>query len=269
MSNTRKNPIYGNCSVLAPDGKLMFRCLDRRAKWYLKKNLAVVISDNPLVVQLTFQPKGNGEPLEILKIERYNRCVVCGETDLGVLTRHHLVPIEYRQYFPESKKRHNSILVVSICQKCHQHYEHHYAQPLKKELTAKHGLPISGGIYAMKWKLSRMLNALKEHSREIPEDRKEIMRKNILSMLVSFGINEVTLSSDEEINSLCKMVDSLQISEDETHGKLLVSKYPVLEDFERLWVDHFIQFMKPQYMGEYMNDFSGLLDVFNGSGKRA
>ena len=243
----------------------MFRCLDRRAQWYLKRNLAVIIKDTTLTSQLTFQPKGDGEPLEILKVERYNRCVVCGDTNLEFLTRHHLVPIEYRQYFPESKKRHNSVLVVSVCIICHRNYENLYAQPFKKELAIKHGIPISGGIYAMKTRLERKLAALTDYSSNIPEERKMAIRSKIQSLLPIFGIEGVNLSSQEETEKLRKRVEEIQVSENETHGKLLISKYPVLEEFEKLWVNHFIQIMKPQFLAEYMNDFESLLNVVSGN----
>jgi len=250
----------------------MFRCLERRAQWYLKRNLAIIVKDNPLTIQLTFQPKGDGESLEILKVERHNRCVVCGETKLEVLTRHHLVPIEYRQYFPESKKRHNSILVVSVCMHCHRDYEVQHAQHFKKELAIQHGLPASGGMYKMKMKLSKKLSALADFSNSIPEDRKNAIRAKIqflLPIFPVFGIKNIDLSSQEEIEKLRKHVDELQISDDETHGKLLVSKYPVLEDFEKLWVTHFIRVMKPRYLAEYMNDFEAVLNIVSGNGIRA
>ena len=135
MGQERKGPIYGNSQVFSPDGELMFRCLEKRAKWYLERDLATIINDNPLSIKLNFIPKGKGESIDILKTERKNKCVVCGIEDLNILTRHHLVPFIYRQHFPDIRKKHSCVFVVPVCVDCHYKYENDYAILLKKELA--------------------------------------------------------------------------------------------------------------------------------------
>ena len=53
---TKDRKIYGNCQVLSPEGHLMFRCESKKANWYLKRDLADIITDEPLVIKLKFQP---------------------------------------------------------------------------------------------------------------------------------------------------------------------------------------------------------------------
>jgi len=124
----------------------MFRCLEKRANWYLKRNLATVISNDPLSIKLTFTPKGKGESMDVLKLERKNKCVVCGTEDLDVLTKHHLVPFVYRQHFPEKRKAHSSLFVVPICRDCHYQYENEHADLLKKVLSEAYSAPFNGNF---------------------------------------------------------------------------------------------------------------------------
>lgn len=57
---TLKTPQYENCQVMNPEGRLMFRTHNRKGIWYLDRNLAKKLSDDPLIIQLTFAPKGIG-----------------------------------------------------------------------------------------------------------------------------------------------------------------------------------------------------------------
>ena len=90
----RTTKLYGNCKVYSPDNQLMFRCLEKKIKWYLDRGLAELIEESPLSIRLKFEPKGKGERIDKLKVERNNICVVCGVTDLSILTKHHIVPYQ-------------------------------------------------------------------------------------------------------------------------------------------------------------------------------
>ena len=114
MDANRKTLIYGNCKILAPDGKLMCRCLEKRVNWYLNRHLAQIVDNDPLTIQLNFKPSGNGSTHQDLKTIRENICVVCGDNNLSHLTKHHTIPYEYRRYFPDELKSHNSIYVVPV-----------------------------------------------------------------------------------------------------------------------------------------------------------
>ena len=60
MKSKRNNIIYGNCRVLSPKGDLMFLSTKKRADWYLTRNLAKLVENDPPTIQLTFQPNGEG-----------------------------------------------------------------------------------------------------------------------------------------------------------------------------------------------------------------
>ena len=55
---------YDNCKVYHPNGKLMFYCSLKRLNWYLKNDLAEKLDDTS--IKLTFTPKGEGEPYDVV-----------------------------------------------------------------------------------------------------------------------------------------------------------------------------------------------------------
>ena len=53
-----KNLNAENWEVYHPDGTHMFTCGEKKATWYLERDLAKRTADGR--IQLTFEPKGNG-----------------------------------------------------------------------------------------------------------------------------------------------------------------------------------------------------------------
>ncbi len=97
-----KNLNTENWKVYHPSGRHMFTCGEKKANWYLDRNLAKLIGKKKIT--LTFSPKGNGfeDNEEFGRSIREARCVVSGIED--GLQRHHIVPYCYRTYFPERFK---------------------------------------------------------------------------------------------------------------------------------------------------------------------
>lgn len=127
MALTKKP--YDNCKALGVDGEIMFFCSKRKAESYLRKGLAVKISDEPYVFQLNFQTKGKGNPLTAPK---ENKCERCGTDEQ--LTRHHVVPYSLRKELEAKYKDHRSDEVVPLCRPCHDMYENE-ADLLKDEFN--------------------------------------------------------------------------------------------------------------------------------------
>jgi hypothetical protein len=110
--------IYENCQCLSLTDKHMFYCTKKKARSYLKKGLATLLSEEPFVFKLNFEPKGEGNPDQQ---PRENKCVVCGsENDL---TRHHVVPYALRKMLPAELKDHLSEDIVPLCEEHHREYE--------------------------------------------------------------------------------------------------------------------------------------------------
>lgn len=111
---------YENYSLFHPDGTLMCFCSAKRANWYFDRGLAE--QTGPKEFKLTFQPRGYGDP-NVLLGNRDNICVITGERDN--LTKHHVVPAQFRRLFPIAYKDKNSMDLLLLTREAHNDYERH------------------------------------------------------------------------------------------------------------------------------------------------
>jgi hypothetical protein len=256
--NIRSAVIYGNCQVLSPEGKLMFRCLEKRAKWYLERDLAIIISETPFVIQLTFQPKGQGVLDDNQKAERYNICVVCGADQLDLLTKHHIIPYEYRKHFPNEKKQHNSLFVVPICKKCHIKYEQHYASILKRKLAKECGIRknVKQDVSLMKT-VNTLLRAYDKNI-NIPVHKFENLKEKAFKLLLAKNVAEKFEQLDNP-TYLKEILDNIYKEHDahsDGYGKIIVECWKdKLDNFALMWVENFIESMKPKHTPQYLIDY--------------
>lgn len=97
---TRKEPLYQNCYLQAPDGETLCTCDRKKAEWYVNKGLAELVMDDPFTVKLHFEPSGraHGEVGQYYTQVKLNQCVVCGSGDKFI--KKNVVPREYRKCFP-------------------------------------------------------------------------------------------------------------------------------------------------------------------------
>lgn len=106
--NTLRRQMYDNIRMEAPDGELLCTCDRSKAEWYVQKNLATVVSEDPYSIRLTFEPAGRavGDVGKYYTIAKENRCVVCGKNESFI--RKNVVPRDYRKHFPMVMKDHSS-----------------------------------------------------------------------------------------------------------------------------------------------------------------
>lgn len=249
MQLNRTTPIYGNCQVFSPDGELMFRCLEKRARWYLNRNLAILLNEDPLSIKLNFLPKGNGQRQEELLVERENRCIVCGEDDLSSLTRHHLVPYEYRKFFPDAKKNHNSIYVVPICRECHSSYEHNHAIKLKEIYASRYFAPMNQVNSPLK-KAAKVVHCLLKNSQQLPLEKLHAMKQKAFELLTEMKLIKSLSEVDDQqtLQNIHVYLNAEMVSEKWHHGKIVLDKITDLESLEKEWVNNFMDTMQPKFM---------------------
>ncbi|KAJ2809129.1 hypothetical protein H4R20_000369 [Coemansia guatemalensis] len=136
----RKTTIYENYRVLDINGDLLFRTGQSRVNWYLSRDLARQIDSS--TIQLTFTNKGTGRRDEPFYLQDMpNKCVVCGVAEL--LTLHHVVPRQYRQFMEEAVKSHSSHDLLPLCVDCHDRYERHAVQ-FKQHISLCFDAPLEG-----------------------------------------------------------------------------------------------------------------------------
>ena len=252
----RTKQIYGNCKVFHPDGSLMFLALEKRARWYLDRDLAEIVDENPLSIKLKFIPRGKGamddkyddEARAYLIGQKKNICCVCGNENLEVLTKHHIVPHEYRKHFPLLMKSRSSHDIVSICVKDHMRYENQFANKLKREFEEMLGIESANIQRAGMSRIAKAHAFAKilmdpDKVLRIPDDKIEYFYSEIKEMFEGKTLQEVL---EIDIWSMSKAkIDAVSR---EVVEKL--DAHMTLEDFIITWRKHFVESMKPLHMPE-------------------
>ena len=209
--------------------------------------MATIVSEDPLTIQLTFEPKGRGQNGDAYSLgEKQNQCVVCGTNE--DLTRHHIVPYTYRKHFSDTIKSHNSHDVVPICTFHHSEYEENYAIELKRIFAERYDAPLeletkTNSDLSIVVKYAKVLN---DHWDTIPYKRKKQMITIIRNYHGYVGrLKHVILTY--------AYVD-LTKTKTESHGEKVVSRVTEenkLQWFVETWREHFLHSMNPQFMPEH------------------
>lgn len=240
----RTNVIYGNYLVQAPDGTMMFRCEKKKADWYLSRNLAELISENPFIIKLNFEPQGKGHIDDLYYLaKKENRCVVCGLDELSELTKHHIVPYEYRKNFPLDVKEHSSHDIVSICKLHHSEYEVKHANTLKKIFEGIHDAPLNITIFEKKTLVMySYANALFRHGDKMNKTRQT-------EMIAYIQMFQHDIVDSKLIEKLAKTNVKSTMNLGKRHGEIVYSQIKDnLQEFVETWRQNFTETMNPEFM---------------------
>jgi len=242
--NALKRQPYGNNRVLNHEGTLLFKCSYKKIKWYLDRNLAEIVSLEPMTIRLKFVPGGNGhvgDPYHLS--DKANICVVCGKED--DLSMHHIVPHCYRRHFPSDWKEHNSHDVLPLCSHCHTSYEKH-ATEFKRTLANAYDAPLSGEEFEEVRRIARAgayARAIYHYGDRIPDERQIEMLDQITALL---GTNDFSIESVKDF--IPEKPTSLKDWNLRTHGEIVAEKLDDLQNFVRTWRLHFVDIMEPRHM---------------------
>jgi len=219
---------YDNFKIYHPDGTLMCFCSNKKAKWYLKNDLAVL--ESPGNIRLTFMPKGYGDPEEIL-VGRRNCCVIGGDTEN--LTKHHVVPTQYRQHFDSSYKDKNSCDLVVLSRDEHDRYEeiaNDFKNILEKDFVDADFIDANDA-----WSEAKSIyNCIKNYYDKIPPSRQVYMISRLAGLKSKWGF------TDEDLNSRT-LTGNLE------RNKLIVTNIGIVNMIV-LWKLHFIKYGKPKFL---------------------
>ncbi|KAJ2614893.1 hypothetical protein H4S08_001495 [Coemansia sp. RSA 1365] len=133
-----------------------------------------------------------------------NNCVVCGITEL--LTMHHVVPRQYRQYMEEAVKSHSSHDLLPLCIDCHDRYERHAVQ-YKKHLSLCFAAPLEGLGWIERPDVGKGRRAasalLSQYVDKIPHERLAQLRTTVIEV----ASQHVDLFSPEAIECIKRCSD--------------------------------------------------------------
>jgi len=217
---------YGNHKMYSIKEEFLAHVDTKRMNWYLDRDLAIMLNEKDF--RLTFKSKGDRRDAETAyyKLELQNKCVVCGNED--ELTKHHVVPTQYRKYLPMNYKSKSSFDVLVICSDCHHEYEA-IADVLKLEILTKYGLENHSKQMI---KIKSYHNTLSNHSQYLSDDRRSEMVECLETYFES-TIEEILAVDDYEFESTTY---------------LLMKNITDYEDFVIMWRKHFIKHANPQHL---------------------
>ena len=239
----RTNEIYGNCQVFSIKGNLMFLCIEKRANWYLERGLAEKLSENPLAIKLLFETKNEGNHGDSYYLtEKQNRCVKCGTEDLEHLTKHHIVPYQYRKFMPEEVKGNSSFDIVPICFDHHNEYERQ-ADLLKQELAEKYDAPVVGiviidEIFSVAISAAK---AIRGNGNKIPTEKRTLMEDRIKAYTGK------DIVSKKDIELLCSKKNAVSRTV-KSHAEMVMSQVTDIQSFVEMWREHFLECLEPEFM---------------------
>ena len=272
-----KGPIYDSCKMLAPDGQQLCFCDFKKMSWYLERNLAKLISNDPPVFKLIFEPNARGCVDENLKSSNFyiesrtNCCVICGKTENYL--RFHVIPILYRSCFPENLKSHKSHDVVLLCLSCHERARKVYEQK-KEEISKRYNVPLNvmsdgKNNYLKLIQFIKKCKVIKKNkNKNLPEIAETKLKKNLKE---TFDIlmensqefknfvekNKIICNKEDDIddnflNIFCDkfIVDDKNIPEGKKnlHGKLVIEKVKDLKEFIMEWRQFFLDSFQPKFL---------------------
>lgn len=268
LKSGSKNLNSENWKVYHPSGRHMFTCGERKASWYLERGLAKLIGKKKIA--LTFSPKGNGfeDNEEFGRGIREAKCVVSGN-EIG-LQRHHIVPYCYRTYFPEQFKSKNHHDVVLINFEIHSEYEQ-FANTYKDEIARIYGvktiveynIEYTSKLRELGKPNAIVLNSIHSIFRTFGKISEEMLIEKLRYVSDNTGIPLKTIRGYSYIQ-LYKLYLLIKVHHDKElydfkennrkffdHGYHVVQKLDTdekIEEFVKLWRNHFIETMHPKYM---------------------
>ncbi|XP_042229721.1 exonuclease 3'-5' domain-containing protein 2-like [Homarus americanus] len=249
----RKGPLYYNCQLRAPDDEPLCTIDPNKARWYVEKGLGVLVSNEPLVVRLKFEPAGRPqaekEDGQFYLQKRQNVCVVCGKDESYI--RKNVVPHDYRKYFPAILKHHQNHDVLLLCFACHRQsnmYDNTYRSQLAKELNAPIGVEQD-----FKVAVDNSCKFVRNAARALLKNRDNIPEKKVFEMekLIKdfFKVDEVLI---EHLQDAANMNVKVLNEGYQAHGQKVYEAYEKigLVKLEQRWRQHFLDSMKPKFMPE-------------------
>ncbi|NXJ92513.1 EXD2 protein, partial [Corythaixoides concolor] len=250
--SARKSPLYDNCFLHAPDGQPLCTCDRKKAQWYLDKGIGELVSTDPFVVKLRFEPSGRPESqVDYYLTVKENLCVVCGKRESYI--RKNIVPHEYRRHFPIQMKDHNSHDVLLLCTSCHA-ISNYYDNHLKQQLAEEFGAPIGSeeGVRLLEDPLRRQVRSGARallNADSLPDPRRAELLQSIKDF---FNTEAVTPEMLQEAAGLETRICNESYM---PHGLKVVQCFAKgglrsLMQLERRWRQHFLDSMQPKHLPE-------------------
>ncbi|KAK3809336.1 MAG: hypothetical protein J3Q66DRAFT_288031 [Benniella sp.] len=246
--------VYDNISVYAPpDSNLIFRCSQKRANWYLSRNLARSLS--PTSIHLNFAPAGQGHVNDPYYLEeRENKCVVCGQmTEEVGATMLHVVPEQYRKWFPIRLKSHSSHDILVACPECNADWDRE-AAIVRKEIVKLYKIPLEGVGWIKDQDAGaakRSAGAVAKKQNVIPAERLQFLERNVYDWWVKAHKNTTADNAGAYKGPDYKEHGELVVAQVWKEAKPLTPAregWRDVSEFIRTWRKEFLDRIRPEHL---------------------
>ncbi|XP_064122474.1 exonuclease 3'-5' domain-containing protein 2-like [Macrobrachium nipponense] len=223
----------------------------KKARWYVTKGLGDLVSEDPLIVRLNFEPAGR--PLmetqegKFRLQERENICVVCGKDESYI--RKNIVPHEYRKFFPNILKSHENHDIVLLCVECHR-LSNVLDNTLRTQLAEEFSAPI-GFENGAKATIDNSRKSVKHAASALVKCRNKMPEKRVteLENIVKeyFQVEDITV---EHLDGASNLDVKIWNKDYQAHSQVVFEAYKKvgLVKLEQRWREHFLTSMKPRHM---------------------
>jgi hypothetical protein len=236
-----KHKPYDNFKVYHPDGTLMFFCSHRKVNWYVKNNLGIFLNDKEL--KLTFIPGGYGDPISILK-GRSNACVV--NNSINDLTKHHVVPTQFRKHFKLKYKDKNSFDLCVLNRKIHDEYELHANE--FKDILLTDIINIDDIDINISWYTAKTIyNTIIKHFDKIPPSKQVYLQLKFDGLCDKYNFDIDKFKNE--------------FSPYSTNNNKKIIKQVGTENLIVLWKLHFLKYAQPKFLPDWWKP--NLLKIIN------
>jgi hypothetical protein len=242
----RKTPMYDNINMLDPQGEMLATISRKKARWYVKKNLAHW-SHPDSSIQLNFSPKAHSGD-EYSMTPKSNVCVGCGSD--GMHMRHYVVPYAYRSLLPIEYKTHLSHDIIILCPDCHLHCEYETQlrmKELEEDCPDKCRNPHYVNVHLHQVRSAAL--ALLRWSDKIPAQKLQEYDRLVRNHLnVSSGEELSPEKLQEAINVEYRIASPDYIAGPEWVIRSLGSSSVKIERFVKQWRQHFVATVQPKFL---------------------
>eukprot|EP00924_Labyrinthula_sp_SR-Ha-C_P012118 snap_masked-scaffold_26-processed-gene-4.33-mRNA-1 protein AED:1.00 eAED:1.00 QI:0/0/0/0/1/1/2/0/617 len=213
MRKSRKNNLYDNCALLAPDGEAISMIPASKMNWYLKRSLAKKIKAEGFVsaIQLNFEPTARTMTKDPFYLqEKENICVCCGSFEY--LNKFYIVPYEFRKHFPFRFRVRSSHDIVLLCVSCRQKIVPAYVLRRKILVSGSLGDDFDEvkheqtrfKIFPEVAHMKKLIHGYLKYEKTLPKERKTEMQNEIKKIASINGKHIKELNTDI-LESLMKM----------------------------------------------------------------
>lgn len=266
-----KKPMYDNIEMYNPEGELLCTIAEKKAKWYVRKNLAKWLDCDdpqeqqqtsqeekqppPTKIQLLFAPNGKSvqESKEYNTSHKKNICVSCGDNQEHM--RHYVVPYCYRTLLPEKYKTHMPHDIVILCSVCHLSCEQATQERQKwmegrvrknKDKSTADPFILNRELYNIR---SRALALLRHSAKPTLPSSKVIEYQTMIRQHCALSQEEAL--TDEILHQMTELEVQTSNPNYIPGANLVVETLTsdeAIEEFIRDWREHFLETTAPRFL---------------------